>query len=146
MNVMSVAELPINQIICGDCLEVMKDWPDKCVDLVITSPPYNLGNNHHTGSFRHVPYNDHMNEQHYQRWQQAVLRRVFALGAGHVFYNHQNRIMGGKWISPYEWLMSDGWAINQEVVWMRGSPNMDKRRFFPFTERIYWLSAEENRS
>ena len=29
-----------NTIICGDCLEVMKDWPDGCVDLVVTSPPY----------------------------------------------------------------------------------------------------------
>ncbi|GAH83772.1 unnamed protein product, partial [marine sediment metagenome] len=27
-------------IICGDCLEVMKDWPDNCVDLVLTDPPY----------------------------------------------------------------------------------------------------------
>jgi site-specific DNA-methyltransferase (adenine-specific) len=35
--------LPKNQIICGDCLEVMKDWPDGCVDLVIFSPPYNVG-------------------------------------------------------------------------------------------------------
>jgi site-specific DNA-methyltransferase (adenine-specific) len=32
--------VPINQIICGDCLEVMKDWPDGCVDLVLTDPPY----------------------------------------------------------------------------------------------------------
>ena len=32
--------LPINQIICGDCLEVMKTWPDDCVDLVFCSPPY----------------------------------------------------------------------------------------------------------
>ncbi len=32
--------LPVNQIICGDCLEVMKDWPDGCVDLVFGSPPY----------------------------------------------------------------------------------------------------------
>ena len=29
-----------NEIICGDCLDVMKDWPDGCVDLVVTSPPY----------------------------------------------------------------------------------------------------------
>lgn len=29
-----------NQIICGDCLEVMKGIPDKSVDLVLTSPPY----------------------------------------------------------------------------------------------------------
>jgi len=33
-------KLPINQIICGNCLEVMKDWPDNCVDLVLTDPPY----------------------------------------------------------------------------------------------------------
>ena len=30
----------INKIICGDCLEVMKDIPDNSVDLVVTSPPY----------------------------------------------------------------------------------------------------------
>lgn len=30
----------INTIICGDCLEIMKDWPDNCVDLVFCSPPY----------------------------------------------------------------------------------------------------------
>lgn len=33
-------ELPINQIVCGDCLEVMKGWPDGCVHCVVTSPPY----------------------------------------------------------------------------------------------------------
>jgi site-specific DNA-methyltransferase (adenine-specific)/modification methylase len=32
----------INKIICGDCLEVMKEIPDKSVDLVLTSPPYNI--------------------------------------------------------------------------------------------------------
>lgn len=30
----------LNKIICSDCLEVMKGMPDKCVDLVLTSPPY----------------------------------------------------------------------------------------------------------
>ena len=29
-----------NQIICGDCLEVMKTFPDKSIDMVLTSPPY----------------------------------------------------------------------------------------------------------
>lgn len=26
----------------GDCLEVMRSWPDKCVDLVLTDPPYGV--------------------------------------------------------------------------------------------------------
>ena len=33
----------INKVLCGDCLEVMKQLPDKCVDLVLTDPPYNTG-------------------------------------------------------------------------------------------------------
>ncbi len=33
-------KLPINEIVCGDCLEVMKDWPDGCIDMAISSPPY----------------------------------------------------------------------------------------------------------
>lgn len=34
----------INKIICGDCIEVMQQIPDASIDLVITSPPYNLKN------------------------------------------------------------------------------------------------------
>lgn len=34
----------INKIIQGDCLEVMKQMPDKCVDLVFADPPYNAKN------------------------------------------------------------------------------------------------------
>jgi site-specific DNA-methyltransferase (adenine-specific)/site-specific DNA-methyltransferase (cytosine-N4-specific) len=30
----------INQIIQGDCQEILKLLPDKCVDLIVTSPPY----------------------------------------------------------------------------------------------------------
>ncbi len=32
--------LPINQVITGDCTEVMKGWPADSIDLVVTSPPY----------------------------------------------------------------------------------------------------------
>lgn len=34
--------LPINQIINADCLEVMKTFPDKSIDLVLTDPPYGI--------------------------------------------------------------------------------------------------------
>ncbi len=29
-----------NTIICGDCLDVMKEFPDNCINLTVTSPPY----------------------------------------------------------------------------------------------------------
>ena len=35
---------------CGDCLEIMKQIPDKSIDLVLTDPPYNIGvNTEHNG-------------------------------------------------------------------------------------------------
>lgn len=32
------------RIICADCLDVLKQLPDKCVDLVLTDPPYLIKN------------------------------------------------------------------------------------------------------
>lgn len=34
--------LPINQILHGDCLDIIKAFPDKCVDVVLTDPPYGM--------------------------------------------------------------------------------------------------------
>ncbi len=34
----------VNCIIQGDCLEIMRKMPDKSIDIIITSPPYNLLN------------------------------------------------------------------------------------------------------
>ena len=33
-------ELPVNQVITGDALEVMRGWPEKSVQCCVTSPPY----------------------------------------------------------------------------------------------------------
>ena len=32
--------MKVNQIICGDCLEVMKDIPDKSIDMILCDLPY----------------------------------------------------------------------------------------------------------
>lgn len=29
-----------NKIINADCMDILKQLPDKCIDMVITSPPY----------------------------------------------------------------------------------------------------------
>lgn len=34
---------PLNTAYNGDCMEFMRRMPDKCVDLVLTDPPYGIG-------------------------------------------------------------------------------------------------------
>lgn len=40
---MDVSELE-NKIINADCQDILKRLPDKCIDLVLTDPPYGIGN------------------------------------------------------------------------------------------------------
>jgi len=35
-------QLMKNSVVCGDCLEVMKDIPDNSIDTIVTDPPYGL--------------------------------------------------------------------------------------------------------
>ncbi len=131
-----------NKIYNEDCLQTINRMNDGSIDLIITSPPYNLGNNHHTREKRHNPYNDNMPEYEYQSWQTTILNELWFIvsDGGSLLYNHKNRIRDGAQITPYEWLLDTPWVIKQELIWYNGTPNFDKIRFYPATERIYWLA------
>jgi len=128
----------------GDCLEVM----DKLiaervnVDLIITSPPYNIGKMHSNHiQFGTYDGND-MKESEYQQWQVDFLNKCYDLlpENGSMFYNHKVRIKNGIAIHPLEWIFKSEFILKQEITWDMGkSANCDKMRFFPFSERVYWL-------
>jgi modification methylase len=136
--------LKLNKIYNLDCLKGLQKIDDKSVDLIITSPPFNLGNTHHTGFKKHKSYNDKMPEEEYQLWQLKVLNECFRVlkDNGSLLYQHKNRISKGIQISPYEWIYKSNFLIKQEIVWINRSQNFDKIRFYPFTERVYWLAKD----
>lgn len=131
-----------NKVIQGDCLEVMKNIPDKSIDMILTSPPYNIGKMH-SNSLKFGSYggND-MKEEDYQKWQIEFLNECFRVlkEDGSIFYNHKVRIKDKVAIHPMEWLLKTNLVLKQEIIWDMGkSANSDKIRFFPYSERIYWL-------
>lgn len=76
----------INKVIQGDCLEVMKGMPDKCVDLVVTSPPYNVGKNNMTEN--KYGGGDDMSQEEYYEWTKQVINECMRV-AHTTFYNIQ---------------------------------------------------------
>lgn len=137
--------MELNKIYNEPCLDTLSRMPDNFIDLTVTSPPYNLGENHHTGNTVFEAYDEYIDdlpEDQYQQQQIKVLNEIYRATkqGGSVMYNHKNRIKNGKQITPYEWLLKTDWTLKQEVVWFNGSQNFDKCRFYPMTERIYWLS------
>jgi site-specific DNA-methyltransferase (adenine-specific) len=138
-------KMELNKIYNENCLDTMSKMPDNFIDLTVTSPPYNLGVKHHTGKKvfnSYDEYIDDMPEDEYQEQQIKVLNEIFRITkiGGSLMYNHKNRIKDGKQITPYDWILKTNWTIKQEIIWFNGSQNFDKCRFYPMTERIYWLS------
>lgn len=41
-------DLPTDRIICSDCMDILRKLPDKCIDLVLTDPPYGKGGDNQT--------------------------------------------------------------------------------------------------
>lgn len=123
---------------------------DETVDVIVTSPPYNLGHERWAMGWRSlreegVGYYDARPEDEYQDWQQQILSecyRVAREGAS-LFYVHKVRIDGGEVIHPVEWLRSPAnpWSVRQEIVWNRKSThNHEPTLFRPQDARIYWLT------
>jgi len=146
----------------GDCrhilpqLQPLLPQPNGKVDLVVTSPPYNKHSAqrriHHTdtwsGGGAAISYgkcNDDMPEAEYQEWQIEVINLCLATlsDKGSFFYNHKNRVTDYAMLSPLSWLLRTSAVIKQEIIWDRGMiVEVDKVRFYPKTERLYWLLRE----
>jgi modification methylase len=122
-----------------------KNIGDKSIDLIITSPPYNLGGKFHTGNTRYDRaynlYDDNLPENKYQEQQVEFLNESYKKlnDNGSMFYNHKPRIKNGICTHPLEWILKSDFILKQEIIWRNGSQNFDKIRFYPHTERIYWL-------
>ncbi|HEY2618019.1 MAG TPA: DNA methyltransferase, partial [Acetobacteraceae bacterium] len=81
MDKVAEADSPITQrehrLICGDCLAVLPTFDAGSVDVVVTSPPYNLG-------LTYRGYDDRRSEDDYLDWLTDVasaVRRVMKADA-----------------------------------------------------------------
>ncbi|MBT9130921.1 MAG: DNA adenine methyltransferase YhdJ [candidate division WS2 bacterium] len=79
--------LEVNKVYQGDCLELMRSIPDKSIDMVITSPPYNVGMPY--GSDDRQYYSDYLN---YMKEVLGECYRVLVSG-GRIGINLPSTIM-----------------------------------------------------
>lgn len=62
----------INRVLNGDTIEVMSEMPEGWVDLVVTSPPYNVGIQYDT-------HNDEIVMDEYWKWSKKWLTEAYRL-------------------------------------------------------------------
>ena len=68
--------MDLNSIVCGDCIDVMDNINKESVDLVVTSPPYNVDNKNIGG---YDVYNDNLEHLQYIKFLEGVFRKIYGL-------------------------------------------------------------------
>lgn len=144
----------LGQVHCGDCIEAMNRMPAGSVDLVVTSPPYNLKNSTGNGMKDgrggkwknaalingYANHDDAMPHDQYVTWQRQCLTAMMRLipDDGAIFYNHKWRVQGGLLQDRHD--IVDGFPVRQIIIWQRdGGINFNSGYFLPTYEVIYLI-------
>ncbi len=148
----------LNRIHQGDSLDLMAKLPVGSVDVVVTSPPYNIknstGNGLKNGRGGKWPkaelingYDEHddaMPHEEYVEWQRACLRAMMRVlkPDGAIFYNHKWRVQDGL-LQDRSDIMA-GFPVRQIIIWQRaGGLNFNKGYFLPTYEVIYLIAKPD---
>ncbi len=147
---MKKTDLPTNQIILGDCIEVMGNFPENSVDLIFADPPYNLQLTQELWrpNMTKVDAVDDEWDQFssfeaYDAFSKAWLEKCQRLlkedGAIWVIGSYHNIFRIGK-------IMQDiGFWILNDVVWVKTNPMPNFRgvRFTNAHETLIWASKSK---
>lgn len=145
----------INKIICGDVMEVIKKIPDETIDLVVTSPPYNLKNSTGNGmkdgrggkwanaalQNGYTHHDDCMPHEEYVKWQRECLKEMMRVipDTGAIFYNHKWRVQDSL-LQDRQDIIKD-FPVRQIIIWRRkGGLNFNPGYFLPTYEVIYLIA------
>lgn len=143
--------LPLNQILGGDCIEVMNSLPAGSVDLIFADPPYNLqlkGELHRPDNSMVDAVNDHWDQfasfATYDRftrdWLAAARRLLKPNGALWVIGSYHNIFRVGSA------LQDQGFWVLNDVVWRKSNPmpNFRGKRLTNAHETLIWASRDES--
>lgn len=126
----------LNRIIEADAAEFMRQLPDNCANLIVTSPPYNLGK----------PYDDKKPLAQYLELQRSVIREAWRVLAndGHICWQVGNQVKNGS-IMPLDILLHPifeqlGFVLRNRIIWHFGHGLHAKKRFSGRYEVIMWYS------
>ncbi|HWT45402.1 MAG TPA: site-specific DNA-methyltransferase [Vicinamibacterales bacterium] len=149
----------------ADCAEVLPSMAD--VDLIFTSPPYNLNcttkpgggfdglrkgtaraGKWHGGDLAsgYADHGDDMPMPEYEEWQRDVLRACWATLNDHgaIFYNHKPRPWLGEVWLPIR--LNPELPLRQVVIWARaGGINFSPSHYCPTHEWLLVLAKPEFR-
>ena len=129
-------DLERNKVYNEDCLLTMGRMPKDFVDIIITSPPYNVGDRLSCGINNHIykgqeslydVYQDEMSNEKYEEWLFKVIYEMIRVTRKHVFFNIQmlgkNKRTVLKIFGEFHMFIKDRMIWNKKIA----PPNIAER-------------------
>ncbi len=140
--------LELNKIYKMDCIKGMKLLPNNSVDLIVTSPPYNIGKGGSAFKFEGYDiYND--NNDNYDKMINLAFKEMYRVlkPSGSLMFNHKVRTVNKKAIHPLIHVFNSDFILKQEIIWdLHDTHIHNKDRFYPINEMIYWCVKDRNKT
>jgi modification methylase len=147
-----VPALPLNQILQGDCIEILKSLPENSVDLVFADPPYNLqlqNELYRPDSSKVDAVTDKWDrfssfadyDGFTSKWLHAARRVLKDTGTIWVIGSYHNIFRVGA-------IMQDlGFWILNDIVWLKTNPMPNFRgvRFTNAHETVIWAQKKKGK-
>ena len=138
--------MKLNKIYHEDCLSTLKKMKDDSVDLVVTSPPYNMNLRIRNGKYcsrqivkeistKYTEFSDNLPIDEYNKLHTEVLRELLRV-ADLIFYNIQ--IVTGSKRSIFKMIGEFSDNLKEIIVWDKGNgqPAMQQQVLNRRTELI----------
>tara|TARA_R100000773_G_C4221216_1_gene120251 strand:+ start:6722 stop:7477 length:756 start_codon:yes stop_codon:yes gene_type:complete len=144
---MNKNDLTYNKIYNEDCLTLMNKMKDNFVDVVVTSPPYNIGKGRKNGKrnkyITYDTYTDNLPKEEYFQKTSDWLDELLRVTKYHIFYNIQE-IRGNKGLIKY---MYENYSdnIKEVFIWAKTNPPscINDKGVSKGYEYIFCLSKDE---
>ncbi len=137
----------LNKIIKGDALDGLKGLPDECVDLTVTSPPYNVGKDY--GEV----YSDSQNASDYFCMIENVMKEIYRVTKtggriclnvpfiGNSYFLQKSARLQFYPLPYIKIIEKTGWIFRDFVVWIKTREPEDSNNFCGnSTQWGSWLS------
>jgi site-specific DNA-methyltransferase (adenine-specific) len=145
--------LPLDQILCGDCRQVLAGLPEQSVDVVFADPPYNLQLRQelHRPDHSRVDgvdddwdqFDDFAQYDRFSReWLSACRRVLKPTGTLWVIGSYHNIYRLGALLQDLNF-----WILN-DIIWIKANPMPNFRgvRFTNAHETLLWAQKERGAS
>ncbi len=126
--------------ILGDSLKKIKDFEDESFELVITSPPYNVGKEYETKT----------SIENYLKEQDAIIKELVRVlsSSGSICWQVGNFMNKGE-VFPldifyYNLFKSHGLKLRNRIIWQFGHGLHSSKRFSGRYETILWFTKSDN--